>query len=77
MARCLPLLRGVMAIRDSILHSYAKRYETLLSDPVFRKYPDFKEMLDYFASESCKGCRNEQCKVFKDCGVHGCHQKTD
>ncbi len=32
-------------------------------------------MLDYFASENCKGCRNEQCKLFKDCGVRGCHQE--
>ena len=30
---------------------YAKRYETLLRNPVFGKYPDFVEMLDYFASE--------------------------
>lgn len=55
--------------------SYAKRYGTLLGDPIFRKYSNFKEMLDYFASENCKGCRNEQCKIFKDCGVRGCHQE--
>ncbi|MCP3874630.1 MAG: DUF3795 domain-containing protein [Desulfobacteraceae bacterium] len=42
---------------------------------IFKKYPDFREMLDYFASENCKGCRNEQCKLFKDCGVRGCHQE--
>ncbi len=54
---------------------YAKRYETLLGDSVFSKYPDFKDMLDYFASRNCKGCRNEQCKLFKDCGVRGCHQE--
>jgi len=56
-------------------HINAKRFETLLGDPIFKKYPDFKEMLDYFASENCKGCRNEQCKLFKDCGVRGCHQE--
>jgi hypothetical protein len=54
---------------------YAKRYETLLKEPVFKNYPAFKEMLDYFASENCRGCRNEQCKMFKDCGVRPCHQK--
>ena len=54
---------------------YAKRYETLLGDSVFKKYPDFKAMLDYFASENCKGCRNEQCKMFKNCGVRGCSQE--
>lgn len=55
--------------------NYAKRYETLLGDPVFKKYPDFKEKLDYFASENCKGCRNEQCRLFKNCGVRVCHQE--
>jgi hypothetical protein len=55
--------------------TYAKRFETLLGDPIFKKYPDFNEMLDYFASENCKGCRNEQCKLFKNCGVRACHQK--
>ncbi len=56
-------------------HINAKRFETLLDDPVFKKYPDFKEMLDYFASENCRGCRNEQCKLFKNCGVRVCHQE--
>ncbi len=49
-------------------HLNAKRFETLLGNPIFSRYPAFKEMLDYFASENCKGCRNEQCKLFKDCG---------
>jgi len=55
--------------------NYAKRFETLVGDPIFKKYPDFKEMLNYFASESCKGCRNEQCKLFTNCGVRACHQE--
>ena len=55
--------------------AYAERFETLLGDPIFAKYPAFKEMLDYFADENCKGCRNEQCKLLKTCGVRGCHQE--
>ena len=54
---------------------YAERFETLVGDPVFKKYPEFREMLDYFASENCTGCRNEQCKLFKTCGVRACHQE--
>jgi hypothetical protein len=53
---------------------YAKRFETLLGETVFKSYPAFKEMLDYLAAEHCRGCRNEQCKLFKDCGVRKCHQ---
>jgi hypothetical protein len=45
---------------------HAKRYETLLRASVFKKYPDFSEMFDYFASENCMGCRNEQCRLFKN-----------
>jgi hypothetical protein len=55
--------------------SYAKRFETLLGEPVFKEYPAFKKMLDYLASANCKGCRNEQCKLFKGCGVRACHQE--
>lgn len=54
---------------------YAQRFETLLGNPIFKKYPDFKEMLDYLASENCRGCRKEQCKLFKNCGVRPCHQE--
>jgi len=54
---------------------YAKRFETLLDNPVFAKYPAFKEMLDFLAAENCRGCRNEQCKLFKKCGVRPCHQE--
>jgi len=54
---------------------YAKRFETLLGAPIFRKYPDFKEVLDYLAAPNCQGCRQEQCRLFKNCGVRACHQR--
>ncbi len=56
---------------------YATRFETLLGDPIFTKYPDFKDMLDYLAKEHCRGCRHEQCKLFKNCGVRTCHQEKE
>lgn len=55
-------------------HVNAKRFETILENPIFGKYPDFKEMLDYFASENCRGCRVEKCKLFKACGVRPCYE---
>ena len=55
--------------------NYAKRFVTIMDDPVFKKYPDFKEMLDLFATGNCQGCRNEQCRLFKNCGVRVCHQQ--
>jgi len=56
-------------------HNYAKRFETLLEEPILGKYADFKLVLNYFASENCRGCRNEQCKLFEECGVRPCHQE--
>jgi hypothetical protein len=56
---------------------YAKRFETLLDNPIFKKYPDFKIMLEYLASENCQGCRKESCKLFKGCGVRSCHQQKN
>lgn len=54
---------------------YAKRFETLVGDPVFETYPGFARMLAYLASGGCKGCRQEQCRLFKTCGVRPCHQE--
>lgn len=54
---------------------YAKRFETLVGDPVFKTYPEFREMLAYLAQGNCTGCRNEQCRLFKGCGVRPCHQE--
>ncbi|MGD9248112.1 MAG: DUF3795 domain-containing protein [Desulfobacteraceae bacterium] len=66
-----------LALKDSLgnFHTYAQRFETQLKNPVFKHYPAFMEMLDYFARENCKGCRREHCKLFKACGVRDCHQK--
>ncbi len=54
---------------------YAARFIDLLNEPVFKKYPDFKEMLAYFASDGCKGCRQEKCKLFSNCKVRDCHER--
>jgi len=55
--------------------SYAGRFETLLGNPIFKKYADFKDMLDFLAAENCKGCRKENCKLFKECHVRRCHEE--
>jgi RimJ/RimL family protein N-acetyltransferase len=51
---------------------YANRFITLLEEPLFAKYPDFKELLTYFTRGWCKGCRNDNCKLFKGCKVKEC-----
>jgi hypothetical protein len=56
---------------------YAKRFVELLEEPVFLKYPEFKEFLDYLAEQKCKGCRNERCKLSKTCQVRSCSEKKN
>ena len=53
---------------------YAERFSEQLS-PVFQKYPDVYEMLSYFASADCAGCRKEECKFYKNCKVRKCAAK--
>lgn len=54
---------------------YAQRFVQMIDEPRFEKYPEFKSLLQYFASGSCRGCRNEQCRLFRNCGVRACHQE--
>lgn len=51
---------------------YASRFRTLLDEPVFSQYPAFKAFLNYLTQGSCKGCRNEKCKLFTGCRVRPC-----
>ncbi len=54
---------------------YAQRFADLLNEAIFKKYLEFKEVLDYFSTVECKGCRNDNCKLFKDCRVRGCYNE--
>lgn len=54
---------------------YAKRFSELLDAPIFTKYPEFKDMLNLFASASCLGCRKQECHLFKSCNVRVCHKE--
>lgn len=51
---------------------YAERFVNLLNEPVFEKYPDFKEMLNHFSNVECNGCRKDKCKLFIHCNVKQC-----
>lgn len=53
---------------------YAKRFEIQL-DPVFEKYREFKQFLDYLAESECEGCRKEKCKFYGNCKVRSCTEE--
>jgi hypothetical protein len=53
---------------------YARRFAELMGEPVFLKYPDFREFLGYLAAAECGGCREEKCKLFKGCKVRSCSE---
>ncbi|MFO7866194.1 MAG: DUF3795 domain-containing protein [Candidatus Aminicenantes bacterium] len=54
---------------------YAQRFVDMTGEQAFRKYPEFKELLSYFANVECRGCRKERCKIFKGCQVRNCSEQ--
>ncbi len=54
---------------------YAERFVELLDEPIFKKYSDFKEMLNHFSNVECNGCRKDECKLFTDCKVKQCSKE--
>ena len=51
---------------------YAKRFTSLLNEPKFEKYTDFKLMLDFFSDVNCEGCRKTECQLYENCQVKDC-----
>lgn len=64
-------------LKDSLgdFDIYAKRFVTLLDEPAFEKYPEFKVFLNKLSTPKCKGCRKEKCVLFKSCKVRECSEK--
>ena len=54
--------------------NYAKRFVTLLDEPVFNKYHEFNELLNLLSSGNCQGCRKQECHLFRDCKVRHCYK---
>ena len=54
--------------------NYAARFVTLLNEPTFEKYKDFKDLLHLFSTGTCKGCRKQECHLFSDCKVKDCYK---
>jgi hypothetical protein len=57
--------------------NYAKRFVTLLDEPVFDKYAGFKEFLNLLSSSNCQGCRKQECHLFKACKVRHCYKDKE
>lgn len=51
---------------------YAKRFSAF--KPVFNNYPAFKEMLAFFATPGCRGCRQGDC-LYPNCVTTTCHKE--
>lgn len=56
---------------------YATRFTELLHEPVFQKYPDFKDFLHHLSIAHCNGCRAEKCKLFSNCNVRVCSEEKN
>lgn len=80
--KCFAFIDGDIANYSNLLKKslgefdiYAQRFVEMLEEPVFEKYSDFKELLHYFSTAKCGGCRVEKCKIFKGCKVRDCAEK--
>lgn len=75
--KCMAFAGGHIQREASILRQhlgphfdqYAERFATM--NPVFKDYPAFKRVLDFFAEGSCQGCRKSGC-LFKECKLAAC-----
>ncbi len=56
--------------------NYAERFSKLI-DPIFTNYLKFKELLEFLTHADCKGCRNQICAIYPNCGVVDCYKKKD
>lgn len=63
------LSRDLKARLGDNFAQYAKRFEGM--NQVFANYPAFAELLNFFDSGSCTGCRNQGC-LFQACRVAEC-----
>ena len=82
--KCFAFNKGPIRFHAEMLRNnlgefdnYAKRFVVLLDDPVFAKYPDFKELLNTLASDNCQGCRKQVCHLFKGCKVKDCYKNKN
>jgi hypothetical protein len=79
--KCFAFSEGDIAeqsrkLKDSLgaFDIYAQRFVSMINEPTFEKYPDFKQMLNLFGEGKCEGCRKEKCKIFKTCKVRDCYE---
>lgn len=54
---------------------YAARFVELLNEPRFSGHREFSEFLECLTNISCKGCRQESCKLFTHCHVRECSRE--
>jgi hypothetical protein len=83
-SKCFSFSEGDIKIKSKELKNllgnfdiYARRFVELLDEPVFKKYPDFKDMLSYLSLVDCKGCRKDNCRLFISCKVRDCYSKKN
>ena len=60
----------------NLLGSYgriAKLKEEII--PLFNSYPNFENVLNYFSTVSCSGCRGKNVQCFLNCIAKTCHKE--
>jgi hypothetical protein len=76
-SRCIALIDGdarkhavaLQEIFGPAFQRWAERFTEYV--PVFAKYGEFREFVDFLAGVDCTGCRNEE----KPCGIIKCYRE--
>ncbi|MBN2091018.1 DUF3795 domain-containing protein [candidate division KSB1 bacterium] len=79
--KCLSKESGTIKEHSKILKqllgnfdNYAERFSNF--QPIFKHYPQFKEVLHILTQGDCTGCREGNCK-YPHCGVLACFREKD
>ena len=77
--KCLAYTEGEIKFHSKKLkdllgsfNKYAERFSKFM--PVFKKYHNFEEILNFFIQNECRGCRSGDCK-YPNCGVAVCYKQ--
>lgn len=79
-SRCADYCDGEIQHYAAELRELLSNYDRLAkikagAQPSFKHFPEFKELLTYFASARCGGCRSKDCHCPIDCTVKACHKE--
>ena len=81
-SRCADYENSEIRSLSSKLSELLKGYKGLArikaeNNPIFKGYPEFDQILSYFAKGTCSGCRSENVQCPLECHAKDCRQERN